>query len=323
MESIFIETKKIVDSAQRILLVSHEEPDGDALGSMLALKISLEGIGKQADIFSLSEIPESFKFLPGAESVKSRLEGAYDLIWGLDYGDLKRLETISSGCCPTPPTITFDHHILANQTGLINIVDQAYSSTCEIVYCFLVVNNLKITKEIATCLLAGIFTDTWSLRHQSATANTLKIVGDLLLKGAYLSKIVKLTSRNNIYIKSKVWGKALGSIFFHSEYGFVSCFLSRQEFIECRATADDISGLSSLLCSVPEAKFSLVLSENQPGRICASLRCNGNGDNFDVSKIANIFGGGGHRMAAAFKTEAKPGEIIEKIKNLLENRIVD
>lgn len=322
MEQLFFEVKKLIDEADKILLVSHQEPDGDAWGSLLGLKIALEELGKQVDAFSLSPLPENFKFLPQSNQIKRDIQLPYDIIFGLDYGDFERLETVASGLSSLPPAITFDHHPLVNQTGKIKIIDANFSSTCEIIYQFLESNSLKIDKEIATCLLTGIFTDTWSFRHPNATAKTLQVVGELLLKGAYLNKIVKLTNQNNIDIKSKIWGRALAKINLDKEKNFIFCFLSYQDLNECQATSDDLSGLASLLGSVPEAKFSLVLAEFLPGQLDGSLRALPN-KGVDVSQIAKRLGGGGHKLAAGFKTRSNPKDILEELRKLIRSNEFD
>lgn len=316
MEELFIVAKKIVDSAGRILLVSHQEVDGDALGSMLGLKIAFESCGKEADIFSVSQIPETLNFLPGISSIKKEAVKNYDLVFGVDYGDINRLETIVAGANVALPRITFDHHPLLNQAGDIKIVSSNFSATCEIVYHFLCVNCLAIDKSIATCLLTGIFTDTWSFRHPNTTAQTLKVVASLLAKGASLSRIARMTNQNNFKVKAKIWGKALTKIVLNEEIGFVFCFLSIDELFQCDATPRDLSGLASLLCMVPGAKFSLVLSEVTPGHFDGSLRALP-GKCADVSLIAKKLGGGGHKLSAGFKTKNTPDQIIKTIKELI------
>ena len=312
MNTQFLAAKKAIDKSEKILLVSHDEPDGDALGSMLALKFSFEKLGKKADIFCPSEIPENFRFLPGIQQVKKNIEPEYDLLFGVDYGDLKRLEAAVQDI----PFITFDHHPLINQAGEIKVVDTNFSSTCEIVYQFLAENELKIDKEIATCLLTGIFTDTWSFRHPNTTAKTLKVVGELLLRGAPLRKIAGLVNQQKIDVKSKIWSRALTNIQQDREFSFVYCFINFQDMKELGAITGDLSGLASLLCMVPGTKFSLVLSEMALGKLDGSFRALPNQE-IDVSRLAKALGGGGHKLSAGFKTEGTGEAVIERIKNLI------
>lgn len=312
MNTQFLAAKKAIDASEKILLVSHNELDGDALGSMLALKFSFEKLGKKADIFCASDIPENLKFLPGVEHIKKSVEPVYDLLFGVDYGDLKRLEGVTLDI----PIITFDHHPLINQAGEIKVVDTNFSSTCEIIYQFLTENELKIDKEIATCLLTGIFTDTWSFRHPNTTAKTLKIVGELLLRGAPLRKIVRLINQEKIDIKSKIWSRALANIKQEQELGFIFCFINFEDMQKFNASLNDLAGLASLLCMVPGTKFSLVLSEVAPEKLDGSFRALPN-QGVDVSRLAKAFGGGGHKLSAGFKTKGRPEDIIEKVKKLI------
>jgi len=312
MESTFLEIKKAVDNANVILLASHGEPDGDALGSMLALKFSFEKLGKKTDAYCASAIPENYRFLPGIGQIKRKIEPGYDLLFGLDYGDLKRLEAGTLNI----PVITFDHHPLINQVGEMKVVDTNFSSTCEIIYRFLEENELEIDKEIATCLLTGIFTDTWSFRHPNTTAKTLKVVGELILRGAPLRKIAGFVNQQKIDIKSKIWSRALANIHENREFSFIFCFVSFQDMQEIGATANDLSGLASLLCMAPGTKFSLVLSEESLGKIDGSFRALPD-KGIDVSYFARALGGGGHRLSAGFKTEKSPKEVIKRIKQLI------
>ncbi len=247
MQQKFIEVKKRIDSARNILLVSHYEPDGDALGSMLGLKIALENIDKKADAFCASEIPENLRLLPKSGQLKREINSDYDLVIGLDYGDYKRLETVFFNLPVSLPQITFDHHPDINQCGDIKVVDTAASSTCEIICNFFNFSKIEIGRETAICLLAGIFADTWNLRHPNASAQTFKISGELLLKGAPLNKIIKISAQNNLLVKSKIWGVGLANIFFDEEISAVFCFFSYKDLKEHKATYHDLSGLSSFI----------------------------------------------------------------------------
>lgn len=316
MQQKFVETKKRIDGAKNILLVSHYEPDGDALGSMLGLKIALENIGKKVDAFCASEIPENLRLLPKVKHLKREISSNYDLVIGLDYGDYKRLETVFLNLPVPLPQITFDHHPEIGQCGDLKIIDVNASSTCEIIYVFLNFSRIVLSKEAAVCLLTGIFSDTWNLRHPNASAQTFKISGELLLKGVSINKIVKISAQNNLLVKSKIWGKGLKNIFFDEETGAVFCFFSYNDLLSCGASHRDLSGLSSFISTAPNAKFSLVLAETKPGKLDGSLRALPDKD-IDVSQIARALGGGGHKLSAGFKTSLKPEEVFETIRNLI------
>lgn len=313
MNELFFEIKKAIDHSQKILIFSHPDIDGDALGAMLALEIAFSTAGKKIDMFSLSGIPGAFKFLPRIERVGQRLGNNYDLIFGLDYGDIRRLEPAILALCSKCRVISIDHHVLVNQIGEIKITDTSFSSTCEIIYQFLEVNSLQINKEIATCLLTGIIYDTWCFRHPNTSAQTLNVAANLISKGAVLNKIVRLMSQGGANHKFRIWGKALANVCLNKEIGLAFCFLDFQEIKQMRATPDHLAGICSIISMAPEARFSLFLREFKPGCLDGSLRSNIE-SGIDVSQIARLFGGGGHKLAAGFKTSGRPEIVLEKIK---------
>jgi len=317
MNEKFIAAKKLIDKTERILLVSHVNPDGDALGSMLALKLCFDNLGKQADVFCAAKIPENLKFLPGAKGIKNAVDAEYDLIFGVDYGARDHLEAVSTKADLSLPKITFDHHPFDGQVGDLMIIDDKFSSTCEIVFRFLEANELKVNKEIAVCLLTGILADTWSFRHPNTTAQTLQAVSQLLKTGVSLNKIGKHLNQSNVSGKSLVWGQALAKIKL-DQSGFIYCSLGLDDLRECQTTKDDLlSGLSSTLCMVPEAKFALVLVEAEPGLLKGSLRALP-GQGIDVSKLAKSFGGGGHALSSGFRVKGRQAEeILETIRELI------
>jgi len=312
-----VEIKNLIDSAKNILLVTHENPDEDALCSALAMKMALEKEGRAVDIFCASKVPPNIIFLFEAGQPKYSINISYDLIFGLDYGDIGRLETISAGLDVPEPAITFDHHPLTNQRGQFKIVDPAFSSTCEIVYRFLYANDMAIDKKIATCLLAGIFADTWGFRHSNTTPATLEVVAELLLKGAMINKIARIAYKRNAVSQSKIWSRALAKVSIEKDSGFVFCILGQEDLRECGALPDDVSGLASMLCMIPGIKFSLVLKEFAAGEIDGSLRALPSGG-VDVASLARALGGGGHRLSAGFKSRRPAGEVIKQVRDLIK-----
>ncbi|MDD5589993.1 MAG: bifunctional oligoribonuclease/PAP phosphatase NrnA [Candidatus Portnoybacteria bacterium] len=317
MQEIFREISDAIIGSKKILLSGHRKPDGDCLGSMLALKLSMEKSGKKADIFCSSEIPNFLRFLPQANCLKNKIEEDYDLVLGLDYGDLKRLDTVVCGLPVSLPEITFDHHPLKNQSGRFVAIDQKASSTCEIIFDFLFSQNSEIDRQIATCLLTGIFADTGSFRHPNVTAKTLKAVAQLLSAGAILNKIAKFYSEKNIDSKSKITALALSKMAL-DESGFIYCLITYDDFRECGAERDDLIGFPAFLCSVSGIRFSLVLREVFPGKWDASFRSFPGGE--DVLKYAVALGGGGHRFSCGVRLNEPPEFFIGKLKSLIQGQ---
>jgi phosphoesterase RecJ-like protein len=312
MTQQFLQAKKMISQAQNILLAIHENPDSDAIGSLLAMKIGLDKIGKQTTAFSISEIPASTSFLPRQEQIIHQVNLAnFDLIIGLDYGAYQRLglggENLNS-----LNFLTIDHHLVGEHLGF-KIIDNKYSSVAEILYEFLPYLNVEVDNEIATCLLAGIYSDTGGFRHPNTTAQTLKIVGELLLKGAPLQKIVKFSDDCNLTENLETWIEAFKNLKFDLKSGVIFSLVVPKNLTNVRGFSG--SSIASLLSNAPEIKLALLCIQKEPNIIECSLRSQKD-RGVNVAKIAQLFGGGGHRLAAGFQTSTKPEEIINTIKNL-------
>jgi len=312
MTQQFLQAKKMVDRAQNILLAIHENPDSDAIGSLLAMKIGLDKIGKKTTAFSISEIPASTSFLPKQEQIIHQVNLAdFDLIVGLDYGAYQRLG-FGDGDLTSRKFLTIDHHLVGEHLGF-KIINNKYSSTAEILYEFLPYLNIEVDHEIATCLLAGIYSDTGGFRHPNTSAQTLKIVGELLLKGAPLQKIVKFSDGCNLTENLDTWIEAFKNLKFDIKSGVIFSIVVPKNL----ASVEDFSGssIASLLSNAPEIKLALLCVQKEPNIIECSLRSQKD-RGVNVAKIAQLFGGGGHRLAAGFQTDKKPEEIITMIKSL-------
>lgn len=311
----FTAAQKLINGAANIFLATHEEPDGDAVGSMLALKMALEKMGKRAIAFCATPIAGEFQFLPRVGQIEQRFDlNNIDLIIGLDYGDFGRLRLGRLEELDQFNFLTLDHHLAGNYLGL-QIVEPSYSSTAEIVYHFLKFLGVSLNPLIATCLLAGIFDDTGGFRYSNTSAQTLKIAGELLAGGASLIKVASSMSGNNFEIKMETWRQIFDFLEMDEQSGIIYSLVS-YENLHNRQKYFHTSVIANILNSVPEAKLALILLEKEPGCFDGSLRSRQD-QQVDVAKIAQAFGGGGHRLAAGFKSNAGPKEIIGKIKSFL------
>jgi phosphoesterase RecJ-like protein len=168
--------------------------------------------------------------------------------------------------------------------------------------------NISLNKEIATCLLTGIFTDTGSFMHDSTTPAILKMAAKLMTKGARLSHIAHETYQKKDLPCLCIWGKALSRIMVSDKTGAAVSVITPEDMQECRAELDDLSGVVNLLNALPQAQFALLLAEYEPGKIKGSLRSEPH-KNIDVSKLAKFLGGGGHKLASGFEVE---GHLVEE-----------
>lgn len=294
-----------IAQAKHILLVMHKDPDGDTVGASLALAHYLDEIKKPFRIFC-QEVPAAFYFLPSAAALLRAVTGdltnaAFDLVIILDTSDLKRsgLQEYVTRTTPEPTIINIDHHATNNLYGHYNLVDAAASSTCEIVHGLLKSQNAH-NKNIATCLLTGLLTDTGGFTNLATTASSLATAAQLLAYGVNLYQLTSKTINNQRLDALKLWGRALERLQ-PTTSGLAVTLITQQDLRECAVGEEAAEGISNFLNSLDaqtDAPAVLVLTELADGSIKGSLRTTH--PLIDVSKLAILLGGGGHKKAAGF-----------------------
>ncbi|MCX6809536.1 MAG: bifunctional oligoribonuclease/PAP phosphatase NrnA [Candidatus Berkelbacteria bacterium] len=298
--------KELFEKNQKILVVLHQFPDGDTISSSLALSVYLKRQGKKVDLAVKEEIPEVFHFLTNGIKIRDDfLLGDYDLIIAVDCGDAQRtgfparLEQISR----IKPLINIDHHLKnsLHKIATLNMIDTEASAAAEIVWDLLNYLEAEIDSKIATYILAGIYYDTGGFQHANVTAKTLKIASQCLRRGGRIG----LISKNNITSKSpsglKLWGIALNRVRINAN-GIVSTYITLNDIKKSGAKSDDTSGIVNLINTIPNSKIAILFVETPDGTIKTSLRTERN--DIDVSVLARLFGGGGHKKAAGFTLES-------------------
>ena len=298
----------VIQNASRILLFAHSRPDPDTVGANLALKYYLQGQGKHVDIGCLNDFPSMLR--PLFEETFSHPDTlditSYDAIIACDSVD-RGFESILPVIQPETVTVLIDHHPDIMIQGDIVIIDPEYSSSAELVYLFLQSSSVIITRPIATALLLGLMFDTGAFQHANVTTQVMRIASELIQHGAPAAKIAELIFSKKKVAALKLWGKAFERAKLHTASGLLSTVVTQQDVDECEAVIDDIYQVTTILSSVPEAKFVLVLSERGEGIVRGSLRSLEH-HGIDVSAIAKTLGGGGHKLASGFEI---PGKIIE------------
>ena len=297
----------LIKKSKNILLTAHRKPDSDTLGSVLALNDILKKLKKNIYCYCQDNIPERFNFMIGSSDIISGSKilskiSNIDLIITLDSGSIDQAGINNLPFAKEIPIINIDHHQDSTYFGKINIVKGNTSSTAEIIYDIFNKVGLPINKEIATCLLTGIFGDTDSFKNPNTTDRTLIITSKLLAAGARLKQITRYTLQDKSLSTLKLWGEILSRIRKHNNLNMVSTIITREDLKKYSASYDDLEGISNFLNSIPETRASLVLTERE-GEIKGSLRTLRKG--VDVSKIAHLFGGGGHKKAAGFTIPGK------------------
>jgi len=308
----FQKIKEKIDNATYILALAHQNPDGDGLGALLALGIYFRSINIPHILFSLDPVPEYFQFLPNAELITSDethlANKEFDLIIVLDSGDLEYagVDEHFRKLKGLPVVINIDHHYSNTNFGHINLVHPTASSTSEIIYHFLDYFRHPINKEIATCLLTGILTDTGSFSNLATTPTSLEVASRLLASGARVRQITENTLKNKSLQQLQLWGRALSRIKKDEKTGVVTTVITQKDFDELGIDDNGTEGIANFLNNIDDAKAIIVLREKEGGVIKASLRTTH--PDIDVSDLAKKLGGGGHKKAAGFSVK---GRIIE------------
>ncbi len=310
-DQLFIELLQQLKQSQKVVIISHNRPDGDTTGSNLALRLLLEDMGKEVVSACADPVPENFHFLPKVEQFTQEfLLEDFDTVIIVDAGarHLVRFFDIYPELTRTrKPIICIDHHFSNNKFGTLNIIDPEETSTTSLLYKFFTETDQKITPDIATCLLNGIYTDTGSFMHSNTTPETMKIASELIKKGANFKHISKYNFKTKKTKNLKLIGEVLDNLSLNSNNVVVGA-VDQETFEKYEATSEDLAGVADMISSVPSTDYSMLLTEAKDGKVKASLRTRK--DDVNVAKIAEQYGGGGHAKAAGFKTDAK---LVKKV----------
>lgn len=303
----FNKAKRVFLENQKFCIISHRSPDGDAVGSNLALRLALENLGKEVVSACVDPVPENSLWLKKGDSfVQDFNYEDFDVIVSVDCGALKlvvfheKKPEILSG---EKPFINFDHHFSNDCFGTINAVDAEACSTGIIIYKFLQFCDWKISIDMASCLLHGIYFDTGGMMHSNTTSEVFKTAGDLMAKGANLKRISKELFHTTPVNRLRLWGKIMERAYVNEEGVTVSA-VGKADYEACQASSHDTGGAIDFLNAVPNSKYCVLLSEDEKGIVKGSLRTQR--EDVNLSDVAGKWGGGGHPKASGFGV---PGEL--------------
>jgi len=311
-ETLVEQIKQKIIGAKRILLIAHKNPDGDTIGSALAMHWYLTGLAKEVDVGCYNAAAEALLFLPGIHQVIHTFnESDYDLVISFDSADPKL-----SGFDKTYPEIfsnkdrhiNIDHHPSNLYYAGINLVQTDCASTTQVLFYLFEHFKAIITRDIATCLMTGLYTDTGSFMHQNTTSDTLRVGSALLAHGADISSISKHLFTTKPVNQLKLWGRILTRAKRTKDDVIVSAIMET-DLKELGSNKDHLSGAIEFLKYVPGIRYAKILSEEEGGRVKGSLRTIR--DDVDVSAIASSYGGGGHVKAAGFSI---PGKLEKEVQ---------
>ena len=303
--------KNLIDNSNSILLLTHEGPDGDAIGSVLAFYHYLTSINKSVDMVIL-DIPKVFNFLPSIDRVVDTTDKEYDLGIVLDCATENRIgqkENLLSRC---KKTVCIDHHVSNTNYCDINLVEGNTSSCCQVIYYLFKEWNIAVSKEIGQSLINGVLTDTDGFGINTVDSNTFKMASNILSLGVNVHNIYSRVLWKKSMPQYELMQIAMNRLEFLCNGKVAYTYILKEDFEKVGASLGEHEGIVDIGKNIDGVEVSIFVREEDGWTI--SLRSTGN---VDVSKIAKQVNGGGHIMAAGGKTTCS----LEETKTILINEV--
>lgn len=299
--------KEQLQAARNILIVTHVRPDGDAIGSLLGLGLSLQIAGKQVQMLLPDGLPGNFKFLPGSNQIKHVQKGHPDLSIAVDCSDLKRVGKALDKY--GAPDIVVDHHVTNGSFGKLNLIEPDSPATASVLLAHMPAWGLTITPDVAANLLTGIITDTLGFRTLNTTAQSLRQVADLVDQGANLSSLYNMSLLRRTLPAARYWGVGLSNLQY--EDNIVWTELTLDDRSTSGYSGNDDADLINVVSSITEGLVSIIFVEQTNGSVKISWRTQD--ANLDVSQVAMKFNGGGHKAAAGADIHGDLAEVKKQV----------
>ena len=308
---------KCIKKSKNIVIVTHENPDGDAVGSSLAMYHALRGLKKNVDII-IPEYAKCFNELPGIDEVIKESDKVYDLAISLDAATDKLLNVWVKYFREADQRIVIDHHSTNTMFGDINYVDLSAPACAQVVYMLIKHYRWKITPEIGTCIMAGIITDTGGFQYSGVSKDTFNIAAELLDAGVNISKVYKKVFDTKTKSSFELRRIALDRMEFLEDDKIAFTYITNEDERKVNAGVGDYEGIVSEGRSIEGVEVSIFLHELKDGEFKISLRSN---SYVNVSDVCIMFGGGGHIRAAGAKMTADPLVIRDKVVNEVKRQL--
>ncbi len=312
-------------NSRSVLIASHVNPDGDALGSLLAMGLAMDALNIKATLYNESDIPTVYQFLPEVNRIQNQISRvhAYEAAIILDCSNLDRIGRATDIVTQIPMIINIDHHSTNTQFGERQLIDGKACATAELVFRLLKEMPVPISLAMATSIYTGIVTDTGSFRFSNTNASAFEICNEMVLLGVKPIHIARHLYGSFSLNRIKLLNQALESIEI-SNNGCLSLMTLTQNMLrETNTQPEDADGLIQYARKIENVKVAALIQEQANGRkhpnadknYHVSLRSDGS---IDVAAIASSFGGGGHPSAAGFNLESTLDKIKETIKAIPE-----
>ncbi len=310
------EMYELIKSSNNILILTHESPDGDAIGSSMATYYMLKDMGKTVDVV-IPEIPETFLFMSNIDHVLSQSDNEYDLAIVLDCATKERIGETNHEFSRCKQSIVIDHHMSNIPYGTLNHVEPNTPACCQVLFYLFKNWNVKITNDIGEALLSGMLTDTSGFRNNDTNKETFLMAAELADKGIDVHKIYYLVLSKKSMAQYLLMKMTLDRLELLDDGKIAFSYISEEDMANVGAKMGDHEGLVDLGRNVGGVEVSIFMRETADCyRI--SLRSNGK---VNVNTVAQKFGGGGHKMASGIKTTGDFKETKENIINAIKEEL--
>ncbi|HSK74245.1 MAG TPA: bifunctional oligoribonuclease/PAP phosphatase NrnA [Pyrinomonadaceae bacterium] len=309
---------ELIENKPSFAITTHVRPDGDGIGSSLGLCWLLRSLGKQAEVVLRDSVPASYQQLPGADEVKkiAEINGKYDAVFVIECSDLSRpgIKNLES-----QTVVNIDHHATCEHFGTINWIDPTASAVGEMIYNLTKAIGGRVSKEIAECVYLALVTDTGSFHFPNTTERTLKVASELVKAGVKPSNISEAVYNSYSWSRIELMRQVLETVR-RSENGKVAWMRQSLEMAEKAGAVDgDNSGFVNIPLVAQEVVAVAYMREVQPEAYRVSLRSKGS---INVARVAEKFGGGGHKNAAGCRVtgnwDEREKEIVEALIEAVE-----
>ena len=297
---------------ERFLLTTHVNPDGDAIGSLGALALVLEDLGKKVVAYCQDEIPGFLRFLPYSDRIVREIPGLdrFDVAVVLDCGELDRIGNAAEALQQVKKIIHIDHHSSSDDFGQLNLVRPECSSTAEILYEIFQAIPASLSPEAAENIYTAILTDTGSFRFANTTARALDIAAEMVALGVAPDKIASEVYDSMSPERLRLLALSLNTLALRANGRLATMQVSRRMLEETKTTVMDTDGFVNYPRGINTAEMAIFFREMDLGKVNVSLRSRGR---LNVAEFARNYDGGGHHNAAAFRAEGSLTEVVEEV----------
>ena len=290
---------ELIENKQNFAITTHVRPDGDGIGSSLGLCWLLRSLGKNAEVIVRDSIPSSYRQLPGADEIRqvSEIDKEYDAVFVIECSDIDRpgIKNLDKQF-----TVNIDHHATSEHFGTINWIDATASAVGEMIYNLCKAIGGRVTREIAQCVYLALITDTGSFHFSNTTERTLKVASELVKAGVKPAEISETVYNSYSWSRIELMRQVLDTVK-RDESGRVAWMRQSLEMAEKAGSGDgDNSGFVNIPLAAKEVEAVVYMRETLPGTYRVSLRSKGD---INVAKVAEKFGGGGHKNAAGCRVQ--------------------